>query len=299
LPDFSHGLVVDDTNLYLATNTNIVRVPRAGGAAQTLATFSDTSLIAGDSAHVYFVAEHASGAGSNPPGKTQSTTALYALSLESGTPQVLVDDWYSTAIASDGTSVWAAKVGGVETIDVATAARKTVALEPGATIEALAIGSDGAYLAVYALHADGSGVGSIRRAPKDGSAVQTIVPNLGHPTSIALDEDAVYFNDVGSGFTPNASISRASLDGSGQTKIANVITTVSGAIAVDAHDVYFATADAIQKVAKTGGTPQAVASGLKTPGFVAVRGGNVYWVNATIVAGSDPNPGYAVMTACK
>jgi hypothetical protein len=44
---------------------------------------------------------------------------------------------------------------------------------------------------------------------------------------------------------------------------------------------------------------QTVVSGLKSPGTLALGGGNVYWVDGTSVALSDPNPGHAVMTACK
>ena len=39
--------------------------------------------------------------------------------------------------------------------------------------------------------------------------------------------------------------------------------------------------------------------GGQAPGYVAVRGGNIYWANASIVALSAKDPPYAVMTACK
>ena len=121
----------------------------------------------------------------------------------------------------------------------------------------------------------------------------TIVSGLEHPTAIALDEDAVYFNEAGSA---SGGISRACLDGSGVTMVARVLTA---SLAVDEHAVYFATADAIQKVPKTGGAVQSVASGLKSPGTLALSGGNVYWVDGTSVAASDPHPDYAVLTTCK
>jgi hypothetical protein len=73
----------------------------------------------------------------------------------------------------------------------------------------------------------------------------------------------------------------------------------ASSVAVDAHAVYYTTNDSVMKVDKSGGSPVVVAGALESPGNVTVRGGNVYWVNATTASTSGPNPPYAIMTACK
>jgi hypothetical protein len=222
-----------------------------------------------------------------------TTTALYSAPLAGGTPQILVDGAFAMHIATDGSWLWWTGVGMQGMPLGQPAASVKFPLEPGASVEALVVGRDSLFLAVYAVASQGPGAGTIRRANKDGTGVATIVSGLQHPTAIALDEDAVYFNDAGS--APGV-IARASLDGRSEATLAPLLTD---SLAVDAHSVYFATANAIQKLPKTGGDVQTVVSGLKSPGTLALAGGNVYWVDGSSVALSDPNPGYAVMTACK
>jgi hypothetical protein len=293
LKDYAYSIVLQSGNAYLATRQGLLRTPAAGGVPTSLSPNTEVDSLAIDTANAYYVAFHDVG-GPNAQGKVSSTSALYSLPLSGGTPQILVDGAFALQIATDGVWVWWAGVGlqGLEVGAPGTPAK--FPLEPGASVEAIAAGSDSLFLAVYAISSQGApGTGSIRRAKKDGSSVTTVVSGLDHPTAIALDGDAVYFNEEGG---VSGGIFRAGLDGSGKAMVAPVVTA---SLAVDGHAVYFATSDSIQKVPKTGGSVQTVASGLKFPGTLALAGGNVYWVDGTSVARSDPHPGYAVLTTCK
>ncbi len=292
LADYAYAIAIDGDKVYLATMAGVLRVPAAGGQSIALTANAEAYALAIDATNAYYVSDHASGP-PNAEGKVSTTTALYAAPLAGGTPQILLDGEFAMHMATDGTWLWWA---GGDLYGMALgrpAAPVAFPLEAGASVEALAVGRDSLFLAVYSIGTQGLGAGSIRRANKDGSGVATIVSGLGHPTAITVDDNAVYFNDADS---PSGGIARAGLDGTGKTTIAQVL---AGSLAVDAHSVYFASADAILKVPKTGGTVETVQNGLKSPGTLAVAPGNVYWVDGTSVARSDPNPGYAVMTACK
>jgi hypothetical protein len=220
------------------------------------------------------------------------------MALPSGAPQILLDNVFGVPLATDGTWVWWAGVGlsGIRLSD-GTRAKFPLAW---ALVTGLVVG-DGALFAALQEPVNGSPpFGRIVRMSKDGTTVTTLVDNLpGPPLAFAVDEDTLYWSTFEGGIT------RADLDGS---HVALLESTPASSIAVDAHAVYFTTSGAsgsyhaigsLQKVPKTGGTPETIASGLDSPGKIALHGGNVYWVDGTEVAASDPNPGYAVMTACK
>jgi hypothetical protein len=292
LSDYAYAIALHGGDAYLATRKGILRTPAAGGVPTLLTPDAEVDALAVDAANAYYISSHDVGA-PNAEGKVGSATALYSAPLAGGPPQILVDDAFALEVATDGAWVWWTGVG-LEGLKVGSSSAPTrFPLAPADTVEAVAVGSDSLFLAVFTAATQGLGAGSIRRAEKDGSGVTTIVSGLVHPTAIALDEDSVYFNEEGSA---TGGIWRAGLDGSGKTRLAQVLTA---SLAVDAHAVYFATSDAIQKVPKTGGAVQTVAGGLKSPGTVVVGGGNVYWVDGTSVALSDPDPGYAVLTTCK
>jgi hypothetical protein len=293
LADYAYAMAFSGDIAYLATMTGVVRIARAGGAAVSLASGSEAYALVIDATNAYFMSAYAVGA-PNAEGKVDSTTALYSVPLGGGAPQLLVDGAFSQQLATDGAQLWWISPGGLQGIALrGTPDPPPIQLGAGTIVEAMAVGADSLFLAVYAISSTGPGVGSIRRAAKDGSRIDTIVDGLGHPTAIALGEDAVYFNDANSA---QNGVARADLDGSQRVTLAPVDAR---SIAVDAHAVYFDDGDSIQAVPKAGGAMRTVATGLKSPGTLAIAGGNVYWVDGTSVAVSDPNPRYAVMTACK
>lgn len=126
----------------------------------------------------------------------------------------------------------------------------------------------------------------------------TLVTGLGFVSALAVDETAIYFVELDRARSFNQGrLLRASLDGSSVSKLADINGTFG--IALDAHDVYFGTAFELVKVPKGGGPMTVVASGMEGPDNVAVRGGNVYWTNATNMIQGQVNPSAAIMTKCK
>jgi hypothetical protein len=289
VPGIARGIAIDDTFVYTATNDGIVRAPRAGGAVEKLASTESSVALAADATSLYFFGSHPAG----PPdgqGKVSSALALFTLPLAGGTPRLFVDGAYSNVLLSDGTNLFWPGAAGVEQLPLAGGARTTSPIEAAATIEAMALAHDAIYLAVYSIATgDGASSGSIRRMPRGGGAITTILAGLQHPTSLALDDARLYFAD-------EDSIGSALLDGTDSRTIARVS---SPSVAVDAHAVYYASDLAIVKVDKATGASSNVAMGLQTPGHLAIRGGNVYWANATRVSLSEPNPPYGIMSVCK
>lgn len=292
----ARGLAVDEGFVYTASNAGVVRVPRAGGAVETLTAGESPVALAADDASLYVFSSHAVGA-ADPQGKVMSGLALFALPRAGGSARILVEGAYGTAMASDGNTLYWAAASGVQRLALAGGASTTTSLGH-ARVEGLALGRDAVFLAVSELGASGGpAVGSVRHMAKAGGEVAMIVDGLDHVTSIALDEDRVYFTDAGSFDGSGATVRSARLDGSGVTTIANA---VSSSVAVDAHAVYYTTESAIVKVDKASGSSTVVATGVRSPGNLTVRGGNLYWTNAAGgVAFSEVDPPYGIMTACK
>lgn len=291
---YAYALAFDDTGLYAATGQGVVRFPLGGGQGTPLTPSGETDALAVAGGSAYFIASHPVGT-PDPQGKTPSTTALYAMTLPGGTPQVLKDGAFAMQIASDGARVWWTG-SGLTGMPVAGGDPAQLPLDPGTSVASFAVGNDGLYLAARTVRSDYTSAGSILRAAKDGSAVATVVGNLADvPYAVALDADTVYW-------TTDHAIMSAGLDGS---RVKTLLAVQASSLAVDAHAVYFTASSggpatgAVEKMPKDGGTPETIASGLKSPGEIALHGGNVYWVDGTSRALSDPDPGYAVMTACK
>jgi len=294
VPGIARGIAVDDGFVYTATNDGIVRAPRAGGAVEKLASSESPVALAADGTSLYFFGSHPAGA-PDAEGKVMSGLALYALPLTGGTPHILVDGAYGQVLLSDGTDLYWSDAAGVQQLPLAGGAGDVSTIERAATVEAMVLGRDAIFLAVYAIGIGGGpSAGTIRRMPRGGGAVTTIVAALEHPTSLALDADRLYFTDAGS--FDGAAVRSARLDGSDLTTIAKV---ASSSVAVDAHAVYYTSGDGIVKVDKASGASSELVTGLRTPGNLVIRGGNLYWANATSVALSDPDPPYGIMTACK
>jgi hypothetical protein len=292
-PTYAYALAFDESDVYAATPAGIVAFPLGGGSGTTIGPATEVDALAVANGSAYFVSSHPVG-GPNAQGKTSSTTALYSMALASGSPQILVDNAFAMTVATDGTWLWWTGIG-LNAMQLPGGTPVAFPLAAGANVTALVVGDDSLFLGTQTLRKDYTHYGSIVRASKDGTSVTPIFDDLADgPISLAVDESSVYWVD-------SNGVQSAALDGSGLTTLA---TTVASSIAVDAHAVYFtsnlgSTSDTVQKVDKSGGTPVLVAGGLKSPGFLALHGGNVYWVDGTSVAMSDPNPGYAVMTACK
>ncbi|AKU96966.1 hypothetical protein AKJ09_03630 [Labilithrix luteola] len=292
----SRGIVVDDTHVYTATDSAIVRVPRGGGTRQILSESSSPTAFAVDESALYYFTSHPVDAPTTD-GKGQSATALVRAPRDGGSPELLVDGVSGTAMLSDGKRLYWVDAGGVNKYVLADDTQSSVVLERGSMVQGMALGAGALFLAVTTLSAEGNGVsqhGSIQRIDIATGALTTVIDGLAFPLGLAIDEHRIYFID-GNDYR-NATIQSARIDGADRTTLA---TASASSIAVDAHAVYVTTNDAILKIDKATGSSSTLVSGLDTPGNVVVDGGNVYWSNATSVAMSAVNPPYGLMTACK
>ena len=261
----------------------------------TLVTTESPVALAADATSLYYFG-HVAGTTADAQGKVASGgAALFALPLSGGTARVLVAGAYGRTMLSDGTTLYWDGFGAVNHVALAGGPATSTPLELGEVVEAMALGRDAVFLAVHRIGVGGAaGSGSIRRMPRGGGAVSTVVEGLVHPTALALDEDRVYVVDART--FDSTIIESTRLDGTDRKTLATAPAT---SLAVDAHAVYYATQTSIAKIDLASGSTSEVVGGLLAPGHVAVRGGNVYWANATIVALSAKDPPYAIMTACK
>ncbi len=291
------GLVVDASAVYFTSLDGVHKVPLAGGDDVLLAPMDGPHGLAESGARLFTIAEHATG-GPDAQGKVPSGTALYGVTKATGAAELLVEGAFGLTLAGSSDTVYWADAKGVHALPAAGGSETITAPSGVASIEAFGVGARDIFLAVYTLQSNGRGIGSIARLPRAGGAITTIVDDVGHPFAVAVDDDHVYFaSDTST--TPirgEFTVDRVGLDGSGRTSIAAEVTRD---LAVDAHALYLAASDSIVRIDKTSHVRTTLATGLDTPAFVRVFGGNVVWINATSVAGSAPNPPYAVMTVCK
>jgi hypothetical protein len=284
-PGFARGVVVDDGFAYTVTNEGIIRVPRAGGAIGRVLETKDANALTADDASLYFF-------GSTPTGP-----ALFALPRSGGTARVVGDRESGTTLLADGNALYWVHSAELEQLDLRSGSRKEFRLGTSniPIVEAMASARDAVILAVYTVPGLGqAGAGSILRASKTSGEVTTVIDGLGRPTSLALDENRIYFTDPS--LYDGGAVLSVRLDGSELTVIARAW---ANSVAVDAHAVYYATESAIMKVDKASGASSELATDLVTPGDLVVRGGNVYWANGTRVAFSAKDPPRALVTACK
>jgi hypothetical protein len=288
-PQSATSLAVDDHYVYFTGGHGILRVPRAGGDVTTLVEIESPSVLAIDATDAYFFGLRPAG----PPdaqGKVQSAVGLFSAPLAGGDARLLVADAYGQYVVPDRAGgVYWASTGSLQHLRAGESVPTSSKLDPAPSLESLVLGSNALFAAVYSYP---PGSGSIERIPLDGGAPAILVSGLGHPTSVAVDETNLYFTEEAP-YAPSSRVTRARLDGS------EVTTTFATGVAVDRHAVFFSTPDAVHRIDKSGGAVTTLATGLESPDYLVVTGGNVYWANATTPSGSDPSPPYAVMTSCK
>ena len=140
----------------------------------------------------------------------------------------------------------------------------------------------------------GSGTGAVFglvRVPLNGGAPTALVQNSDDISSVAVDEANVYYGVNGGTSSSGGGIYRVPLTGGAPVMLAAGVTLVPDFLAVDDTDVYWGSVQPgdtpvagtlIGKVAKTGGSPVAFASG--APGAflraLAVDQDAVYWIQS-------------------
>jgi hypothetical protein len=138
--------------------------------------------------------------------------------------------------------------------------------------------------------------GGIWRVAIAGGAPEKIV-DARASEAIALDRDFVYWIDRGTADDDSTSLSRAPKSGGVPEVLVagrGVFTeTVMNALVVDAASVYWVATRAdgvVAKVAKTGGTPATLVSGLVFPYTLRMDGDALFYANAVIACGPDKLP---------
>lgn len=282
-PGVARGIVVDDAFVYTARDEGIFRVPRTGGSAELLVAGNGPVSLGADDASLYYF------------GDRGGSFSLFAVPFAGGVPLVLVDVAYGLGTVSDGKTLFWMSNGGVKQVSLADGSVKETYPDTTDILQAMALGRDVVWIA--GTNAP-PGSGTIRRMPKDGGALTTIVRGLAFPLALALDEERVYVSSLLDREAPASEglIQSARLDGSDLKTIAKVVAT---SLAVDAHAVYGATASSIVKIDKSTGLVTELVTGLQQPTDVVLRGGNVYWANARRVEASVTDAPRAIMTACK
>jgi sugar lactone lactonase YvrE len=174
---------------------------------------------------------------------------------------------------------------------------------PGGTVAtlgdqpvALAVIGDTVYVALF--------IQGIVTVPTAGGAVTPTVPAIpGYaPAGVyfqnpfAFDRTSLYFSESSGGYT-SGPIAFAPLGGGTPTVLTSSKGFTAG-ITQDADGVYWVDQDegTINRIPIAGGAATVVASGLKTPGGLALQGGNLYFTDAAGDLLTVPASGGAVTT---
>ncbi len=112
----------------------------------------------------------------------------------------------------------------------------------------------------------------------NGYTLKRLATGLGSPSALAVDSSHAYLLVS----YPQPSITRVPFDGGPATSIAS--SPEPSDLAIDSTNVYWTDeafdGGAVLSIAKTGGAISTLASGLLSPGPIAVQGSALYWTSA-------------------
>jgi hypothetical protein len=261
--DGAFAIAVDATHVYW-TNYNgatVMRMPKAGGTPQMLASGFGGTAIAVDGSTVYAVAAH----------------NLYSLPTTGGTPAML-----ATATAPAGlpfpylalNAGWVVFGGGTALRAVPRAAGSAAGVPlpcPQCTVEGFALDATHVYYSiVYALNR-----GTYRWAFGAGGPEQLSTAN---GRSLALDDTHAYLGNV---TEPSIVRLPKATGASPETVVASAGAV--GQLAVAGGYVYWTTGDSeqgsIARAPTGGGATQVVVSGTGVPWHIALDDSFVYWTD--------------------
>jgi hypothetical protein len=279
----------------LATGTELQRFSLTGDPALTLTQASDMLglVVVGQTA--YFTAGHPVGA-PNAQGKQSRTTALYSVPLAGGVATLVLDMPLNIdGAVTDGTAIYFSGYGGgIMRFVAADASQSTLSLALSLEVNAIAVHDGVVYVAAIDLGSASPTNGTIVAIPATGGSARTVLGNIGHPWNLVAAASGLYWvEDPPVGTFGNGHVARAGLDGS---SVRTLMLHGARALALDGGYLYFAW-DTIGKVPVAGGQESTLVPGLKTPGLLAVSGGNAVWVDPTSQALSDPTVP-SLMTTC-
>jgi hypothetical protein len=274
------AFAVDDDFVYVASSSNIVRVPRAGGASTTYAA-EDAGALPIDS---FALSDRNIVLAPRAPALERIPVLDDPMTTSFGTSRAV------GAFAFDGLAAFTTVPAMPNYVALARipfdgSSPAQTTMPEGAVVYAIAPGADAVYVSVYGPPTQG-----ILLKVVDGKDPMTLSRKVVPASPVAVDDAYVYFIED-NGSPPATGIARMALDGTGLTTLG---TPAAGPLAVDAHALYFL-GDGVQKMDKSGGAATHIAA--FTPNgipLVMVYGGNVYWA----ASGSDAGPG-GLWTTCK
>jgi hypothetical protein len=235
--------------------------------------------------------------------------------LDGGSPTTLAENQGGPHnIVIDATNVyWANQDGTLMTVGLDGGTPAMLASGPVAQYTGIAVDATSVYWTVDGMNNTG---GTVLKVALDGGMATTLATDQLNPTSIAVDATSVYWTSTlggpgvvmkvavdgglpemfapgdasgyGNGLVTDArnvywtgrfSVSQIGLDGTAPIAIFSSSEVGLAAIAVDATSVYWTdnTFGRVMKVARGGGTPFTLASGLTFPMGIAVDATYVYW----------------------
>lgn len=277
--DHPLGLVVDGDFVYFVTGgfakaeNAVKRVPAAGGPVQTLASgdFIVSGHVATDEGFVYFTSES--------PGTVMRVAktggSITTLLAQQPRPTFLaLDDkfvYFATYAkeAPGGTIARVSKLGG--TAEVLASAHPY--------ISGLLLDQHDCYWV---------GPTGLWKQPKDGGQATRLSPESQHLTRLVSDGLDLFFFVRGTDFDQDFAVGRLAKSGGDITKLTppaewNLYLGLS-----DTHVYFFQHGSgrgeyALQRVAKSGGSPETVDVGTIPSGHLAISGGNVYFTDIDTV----------------
>jgi hypothetical protein len=280
------SIAVDDASVYWLEHGDgdrlspgrLLRISKCGGDPITLApTPNYPSGLALDATHVYWSSMSSSGEGS-----------VMSVPITGGTATTLAMGGNAKALAVNSVfAYWTDLNAGA--FSVPKAGDATLGLVEGEATWSSIAATDEDVVWTQSFFAMGLPAGwAVSGILFGGGPTWTLASSTtGGADSVVIDGNDVYFIASTSESGAKASISRVPLGGGAPTVL---VTAHPSSLAVDATYVYW-TDDAsptgpnsIQRVAKTGGTPEVLASKLEFPPWsIAVDATRVYWTSGDLV----------------
>jgi hypothetical protein len=262
-------LAIDAASLYFTTTTGVMKVPLAGGTPTLVAT-GITGPLAQDATNLYGFGS--AGVVSAPKASGATTTIVpgsnYRGALAVAAGHLYFHDYYGDRVNGDNyhQSLLQLALGTTTVMNVAS--NQFITSE-------LYVDSGRAYWI-----SDNCTTVDVMSAPIGGGSATSLANFHDSPADFAFDGTTLFWTVASACNTPPTMTGIVAMPAAGGTPAA-VISGVEapGSLAVDAAQLYFASNfQRVMKVAKTGGTPVAIATA-STPMSLVVDDTSVYWVN--------------------
>jgi uncharacterized membrane protein YgcG len=260
-------LALDETFVYFVNYNNggVFRVPKQGGAADTLATGQKSVRIGVDATHVYWTNE----IGSQILRVPKQLGAQSVVTSQANTP-------YGFALS--GSTVYFAELrsgGSVASVPKTGGAPTPIATGENWPFE-VSVTASHVYWTELANNA------GLRRAPLSGGPAETLLSSLANPTAVVNDGTNVYMAVLGNGVAKGQILSIPTAGGA-SVLLAEAQAQPRG-LAVDALHIYWTNAanGTVMRIAKDGSDNKAatvMASGGQEPIGIAIDETAVYWAD--------------------